>query len=88
MNEKHIRNWKVTREKGVVRFILLRGLLAWGLPMFLIMTFLVNKTRLEDVAQLASAAVVWSIGGLIFGGWMWTASEKRFRQQSNGDSTE
>ena len=79
MNEKHLKKWETIRERGVVRFVLLRGVLAWGFPMFLVMTFVVNRTSLENVSRISYSAVIWVIGGTCFGMWMWRASEKTYQ---------
>jgi len=33
-------NWRALRTKGCLHYILIRGVLSWGLPMFLMMTML------------------------------------------------
>ncbi len=40
---KNLKKWELTRTKGKTVFILLHGVLSWGLPMFILMTFIVNR---------------------------------------------
>ena len=78
----HIKKWEITREKGKARFILVNGVVAWGLPMFVVMTFLLNRDRAKtDPAwMLVVSAVIWALGGACFGVAMWTISERRYRK--------
>ena len=88
MNQKHITKWETTREKGIIRFVIFRGVLAWGLPMFLIMTFFVNRGSMESVTRLSFSALIYGIGGIFFGLWMWKASEKAFQSAMNRNGSE
>ena len=85
-----LKKWEVARKKGKTRFILLSGVLAWGVPMFVIMTFFVNRrpeTTLS-IGMLAGSALVWAISGACFGWAIWTLSERRYRSflESRKDS--
>jgi hypothetical protein len=75
-----IEKWAETRRMGVIRYSLLHGVLAWGVPMFFIMTFVVNKQRSDNPALLAVSAALWGFGGLCFGLTMWTISEKKYQK--------
>ena len=59
---------------------LLTGVLAWGLPMFVIMTFVVSRKnwREHTPVEIAASAVLWVIGGACFGWWVWRSSEKKY----------
>ena len=61
MKNKHFQAWKKLREKGRNRFILGRGILGWGAPMFLIMILMFNGGE-NGVISLAIHAVIWAIG--------------------------
>ncbi|WP_444910220.1 hypothetical protein [Microbulbifer sp. TRSA005] len=83
MKKKHFENWSKTREKGRSKFILINGLLAWGLPMFLVMTFIANK---PDDGQwsptfIAFSAVLWALGGLAFGYFAWGSTERAYKKE-------
>lgn len=80
---KALKRWETIRQKGKMRFILENGVLMWGVPMFVVMTFLVNpqKDRQEHKGSLILiSAVIWAIGGLLFGWTVWTISEKRYQK--------
>lgn len=77
-----LRRWPVTRKKGKLRYIVVRGVLAWGLPMFVAMTFFVGRHNGRPLtpALVAVAFVVFTLlGGAGFGISMWLTSEWRYR---------
>ena len=80
MNRKQIQRWKGIREKGAKRFVLTHGVFGWGIPMFITMTFLVNKVSLIDTSKILSSIGIWAIGGICFGIYMWKWSEKKYRE--------
>ena len=73
-----LRHWEITREKGKRKFILQNGVLAWGLPMFILMTFFVNRS----VAPwfVAISAVIWAVAGAGFGWAVWVITEKKYQR--------
>lgn len=83
MKEKQFDKWRKMRVKGKRNYILINGLLSWGLPMFIVMTFLVNKP--DDghmsLAMIAINALIWALGGLAFGYFTWYASEKSYQKE-------
>src|SRR5262249_8159751 len=79
---KDIQRWEETRKKGKANYILVNGLLAWGLPMFVIMTFFVLRKKDEPLRLdlVAISAVLWGLGGISFGLATWTMSEKKYQR--------
>jgi hypothetical protein len=79
-NAEHwFERWSRTREQGVWRFVVVRGLLAFGLP-FAALTSLLDfylDDRTFHVGLFAMRAVV---GGLTFGALGWRLNERRFRK--------
>jgi hypothetical protein len=78
---KELKKWEVTREKGKARFILVTGVLAWGLPMFLVMTFLFGRRPdgARSLGMILVSAIIWAFGGALFGWVTWTLSEKKYQ---------
>ena len=79
MKQKEIEQWSTVRQKGRTRYILLNGMLGWGLFMFVAMNFLVNRGSKEPAMLLVSLAV-WMAGGALFGYTNWVMSEKRYQK--------
>jgi hypothetical protein len=77
---KELRRWEGTRLKGKGRFILVSGVLAWGFPMFLLTTFVVNRKSWGELTagEITGRAVIWILGGIAFGWWIWRSSEKKY----------
>ena len=84
MKEKDFKNWQQRRKQGALRFTLVQGLLCWGIPMFIVMTFVVNDVFNEQGiiqwAQVFIGAVVWSIGGCLFGAFLWFVTEQQYQK--------
>jgi hypothetical protein len=70
------------RQKGMGRFILITGILSYGLPMFAIMTFYVNRRPDQPLTALhiVIPVVVWTLGGAAFGFIMWKLNEGRYQR--------
>ena len=85
MKEKDFKNWQQRRKQGAIRFTLVQGLLCWGIPMFIVMTFVVNDVFDEQGviqwAQVVIGAVTWSIGGCLFGGFLWFVTEGQYQKE-------
>ncbi|MEM9838482.1 MAG: hypothetical protein AAF830_04925 [Pseudomonadota bacterium] len=62
--------WAQMEEKGFWHFVLMRGVLGWGVAMFIAMnTFRYFRTDAFPSAEtLALSAVVWTAGGILWGG--------------------
>lgn len=82
----HIKKWEATREKGKARYILVNGVVAWGLPMFAVMTFILNRDRpkTDSFSMVLLSAVIWTIGGACFGLAMWIISERKYQKYLAG----
>ena len=78
MNDKQIEAWKKVREKGKARYIALIGG-SYGVAMFLFMTFFQLRNLLNPRFIIISA-ILWIIGGALFGLAMWTIGERRFQK--------
>jgi hypothetical protein len=79
---KTIAKWEQQRKVGVLRFVLTRGLLAWGLPMFIAMyaaPAFFNGHPLVVKALLFNVAL-WAVAGAGFGAIIWYSSEAHYRK--------
>ncbi len=79
---KDLKNWELLRQKGKKRFILITGVLSYGVPMFVVMTFLVNRDQghLPPEVRIGILLVIWLLGGAAFGWVMWKLNEGRYQK--------
>ena len=78
MNDRQMAAWARVRERGKMRYIAIMGG-SYGLLMFLFMTFVVHRDKLNPVF-VALSLVLWIVGGVVFGGAMWFIGEYRYRK--------
>lgn len=76
---RFIRWWEPTREKGKANYILIHGVLLFGIPMLIFMSFITNPfaNGLFSAAVLVHC-MVWLVAGLVYGLIMWHWFEYRF----------
>ncbi len=89
MKEKDFERWKKLRKKGVLRFVLQNGVLAWGVPVLIVMAF-INKPFENGMAPVSAIihCVVYPIGGIFFGLVLWLTSEERYNKElANRENT-
>jgi hypothetical protein len=68
--------WARTRAQGISRYVLFSGVLAYGLPMFVIMTFLIPHPKFTK----PESAILWLLTGAGYGIAMWLMQEYRYRK--------
>ncbi|CAA0103357.1 Uncharacterised protein [Halioglobus japonicus] len=75
--------WAVTRQMGKSSFILKRGVLAFGAPMYLIMAVLpaVNGRAEATAFYFLWQACLWGAAGTLFGFMNWHFSERSFLKE-------
>jgi membrane associated rhomboid family serine protease len=73
-------NWESTRKKGFLNFLLVRGLLLFGLS-FTVFQFLI-KLLLGNEINILATFISGLMGGLIYGISMWYFAEKRFKREN------
>lgn len=83
---EQLARWGEIRKRGRLRFVVLNGVLGWGLTTgvlySVVMALLMGRSLLT---LLTYSLVLFPIGGIFFGLWTWHSSEKnwrRFSQQS------
>jgi hypothetical protein len=79
MKPEALQKWESTRARGMKHFVLFRGVLAYGLPMFVAMTFFAHHDELTP-KFIAISAVLWLIGGAAFGIASWYVLELQYRK--------
>ena len=85
------RHWPAIRGKGRTRFIVVRGVLAWGGMMFvasLVAVWLMRDSLAKSLPELAAVSAVLCVAsGLAWGAATWHLNEKIFRQLPSSKST-
>lgn len=74
--------WEGHRKGGVLRFVVVRGVITWGTPMFLGM-YLVPTWMRDGVFTLSAAfgqVVLWLCAGCVFGLTAWYLSEFTYKR--------
>lgn len=85
MSPKARKRWSETRAKGKLDYVLKTGVLSYGLPMFVIMTFFIYPER-RTYGLIAISALLWLLGGIFFGVMMWHVYESRYAADSESDA--
>ena len=85
MTESRAARWASTRKNGKKRFILKAGVLSWGIPMFIVMTFFVNNRTEQKLTLMliAGSALLWALAGAFFGWMLWGFTEKQYNKFLN-----
>jgi hypothetical protein len=76
----HLQKWKKIREKGLGRFVLLRGVLGFGIPVGILMTVMNARQNGFSPRSLGGSALICVLGGLFYGWYIWYSSERRYRR--------
>ena len=79
---KALAKWEEQRKVGAVRFMLTRGVLAWGAPMFLAMYMGPRLVRGQSFAtgDIVLNLLLWAAAGAAFGAVIWVSSESNYRK--------
>ncbi|MDO6426976.1 hypothetical protein Q4489_08140 [Thalassotalea sp. 1_MG-2023] len=81
MKDKQFKAWGATRSKGKLNFILISGVLSYGLPMFIMMAF-VTKPYAEGFSSKAAIIhyIAWPVAGFLFGVTVWYITEYKYKK--------
>ena len=75
MKPKDAENWKKSREEGKKKFVLRQGVLAWGVPMFLLTCFMYPPS---SVVGYMAMTLWWMAVSAGYGTVVWHLQEKAF----------
>ena len=81
MTPAQVSRWERTRKKGRARYVLVNGMLCWGGFMTVGMTAiqrLLHPEIFDIVRNLKVNAMVFVIGGVLFGLWTWHTTERAY----------
>ncbi|WP_207952245.1 hypothetical protein [Paenibacillus turpanensis] len=92
MNEKQMRRWERKRSNGKWSFVILSGMLGWGIPtaiLFTIFTFILDHGfQWEQIGSdfwetAVTSLIVFPLGGIGWGLIMWFIMERSYAQANN-----
>ncbi|TKB03725.1 hypothetical protein E5672_06465 [Alteromonas portus] len=77
--------WAKTREKGKQRFVLVNGVLGWGIPTAILWAVLMEFIEpLENIwVRPIIALIIFPIAGIAFGHLTWNRSEKTYEKATS-----
>jgi hypothetical protein len=74
--------WSKVRDKGIWRFVFIKGLLGYGGLMFvftaLLSPYIRHSTEMLSPDRLAMNAAIWAVAGLAWGAITWHVCERAF----------
>ena len=78
-------DWESVRQRGPRRYILLHGVLGWGVPAALGSTVIGGMLGAPRpfLGRLALALIVFSLSGIWFGARMWSVGERRYLERES-----
>ena len=87
VQEKHREAWLQIKAQGKQRYVWRTGVLRWGLAVFAIWTPLMlivgPRTHPLSLGEIIGVIVIslflWTVGGYVFGSWMWRTMENKYR---------
>lgn len=77
-DEEFVCKWEKTRINGKWRFIIIRGILFFGMSMFIFMYFIFPEQLNWSLEKAFISFAKWVAYGAIFGWWMWQYFEKKY----------
>ncbi|MBN7821196.1 hypothetical protein [Bowmanella yangjiangensis] len=80
-----IRQWQDIQEKGLLRFILLEGLIKWGLLSFAIFMTILITTQDISPADIPLIALIWAIVACLYGYSIWLGTQLSYNRHRNSN---
>ena len=77
-----VARWERERKAGALRYVLRKGLIGWGLPLYVFMYGVQTLLRGDALVpeEALRNAVLWLGCGAVFGTVMWWVSEFNYRK--------
>lgn len=77
-----VARWERERKNGALRYVARKGLIGWGLPLFVFMYVVQTLLRGQGLELLEAVrnAALWLGCGAVFGAVMWWVSELNYRK--------
>lgn len=81
------------QEQTKWRFILVYGILLWGYPVGLLTRSIdlfepaIQLPRFASAAEVAIFLAIWTVAGVVFGGWMWHAQKSATEQHEEAQTS-
>ncbi|MFT7617145.1 MAG: hypothetical protein ACI97A_000779 [Planctomycetota bacterium] len=89
MNDIQMKDWESRQAKGMIWFIFINGVLAWGITTaiaFCLCTPLINEEA-SFMTLLPQAIITFPLAGIFWGGFMWSLGQRRYsKAQEAGTS--
>ncbi|MDE2427150.1 MAG: hypothetical protein KGM99_00380 [Burkholderiales bacterium] len=81
--EKRLQRWANTRRKGLWRFILMNGVLGWGVTTAILWSIFMSMTsqNFDFKTRFPLALVIFPLGGIFWGYFVWRETEKLYQKQ-------
>tara|TARA_Y100001001_G_C7865389_1_gene259282 strand:+ start:80 stop:337 length:258 start_codon:yes stop_codon:yes gene_type:complete len=81
----NMEKWAITREKGKQRFVLVNGVLGWGVSTAILWVFLMEFLEPSENIWVRpiTALIIFPIAGVAFGHLMWNKSEKAYAKATS-----
>ena len=84
MKPEVLARWEKARADGKAKYVLVSGVLSYGLPMFIVMTFFVHRKDISPIF-IGISFVLWLIGGALFGLGVWYVQERQYSKATKND---
>ena len=81
-----VRKWEASKHRGLMRFLLVEGMLKWGVISFIIFSPATFKSITleaeEPVTYFLLSCLVWVIASLCYGAAVWSATNYAFHRKA------
>jgi hypothetical protein len=88
MKEKKKMKWEKIRAKGKKNFVIFNGVIGWGVPTAILYTILISFMENYSLSfdrdffeLLIISIVLFPIGGVFYGLWVWSWTEKIYKKK-------